>query len=117
MLERYLTELRQQTANTSARLTHLLQNRDALQQDAETYNGLIAELVGEGAENKDWQGAGPEQTGKWDDLTVRLWRNEAHSFFQSSCATRTSRLPCAYLLRVGNVLGVFWRCVMLSVHA
>ncbi|KAJ7590793.1 hypothetical protein C8J56DRAFT_824592 [Mycena floridula] len=46
-LEKYLAEFRAQTANTSALLTHLLQSKDALQQDSETYNGLIAELVGE----------------------------------------------------------------------
>ncbi|TFK43689.1 hypothetical protein BDQ12DRAFT_731680 [Crucibulum laeve] len=46
-LERYLSELKAQTANTSTLLTYVLQNRDALQQDSETYNGLIAEMVGE----------------------------------------------------------------------
>ncbi|KAF8165500.1 hypothetical protein B0H34DRAFT_689394 [Crassisporium funariophilum] len=46
-LERYLADIRQQTANTSSLLTYLLQSRDALQQDSETYNGLIAEMVGE----------------------------------------------------------------------
>ncbi|KXN89563.1 hypothetical protein AN958_05430 [Leucoagaricus sp. SymC.cos] len=47
VLERHLTDLKAQTANTSQLLTHLLQTKDALQQDSETYNGLIAELVGE----------------------------------------------------------------------
>ncbi|KAF9057990.1 hypothetical protein BJ165DRAFT_1412047 [Panaeolus papilionaceus] len=46
-LERHLAELKLQTANTSNLLTHLLQARDVLQQDSETYNGLIAEMVGE----------------------------------------------------------------------
>ena len=46
-LERHLADLRAQTANTSALLTYLLQTRESLQQDSETYNGLIAELVGE----------------------------------------------------------------------
>lgn len=46
-LERYLADIRTQTANTSNLLTYLLQSRDALQQDSETYNGLIAEMVGE----------------------------------------------------------------------
>lgn len=46
-LERYSADLRQQTANTSALLSYLLQHREALQQDSETYNGLIGELVGE----------------------------------------------------------------------
>ncbi|PPR04051.1 hypothetical protein CVT24_010626 [Panaeolus cyanescens] len=46
-LERHLAELKMQTANTSNLLTYLLQTRDVLQQDSETYNGLIAEMVGE----------------------------------------------------------------------
>ncbi|KAJ3518056.1 hypothetical protein NLJ89_g83 [Agrocybe chaxingu] len=46
-LERYLADIRTQTANTSSLLTYLLQTRDVLQQDSETYNGLIAEMVGE----------------------------------------------------------------------
>lgn len=46
-LERHLAELRTQTASASTLLTHLLQTRESLQQDNETYNGLIAELVGE----------------------------------------------------------------------
>jgi hypothetical protein len=46
-LEKHLADLRTQTASTSALLTHLLQTRESLQQDNETYNGLIAELVGE----------------------------------------------------------------------
>ncbi|TFK28884.1 hypothetical protein FA15DRAFT_664973 [Coprinopsis marcescibilis] len=49
-LERQLAELKQQTANVSALLTYLMQSRDALQQDSETYNGLIAELVSEVAQ-------------------------------------------------------------------
>ncbi|KAG6916711.1 hypothetical protein DXG01_005660 [Tephrocybe rancida] len=51
-LEKHLAELRAQTAATSALLTHLLQSREALQQDNETYNGLIAELVGEAQKMK-----------------------------------------------------------------
>lgn len=46
-LEDYLEELNEQTLAVSAVLTHLLQARDALQQDAETYNKLIGELVSE----------------------------------------------------------------------
>ncbi|KAF5364050.1 hypothetical protein D9756_000359 [Leucocoprinus leucothites] len=46
-LERHLADIKAQTANTSHLLTHFLQAKDALQQDSETYNGLIAELVGE----------------------------------------------------------------------
>ncbi len=46
-LESYLADMHAKTANTSALLTYLLQTRDALQQDSETYNKLIGELVGE----------------------------------------------------------------------
>jgi Domain of unknown function (DUF5102) len=51
-LEAYLSELRTQTQNTSALLTYLLQTKDALQQDSETYNKLIGELVGEAQKMK-----------------------------------------------------------------
>jgi hypothetical protein len=40
------------TSDTSALLSHLLQTRETLQQDSETYNGLIAELVGEAQKMK-----------------------------------------------------------------
>ncbi|KAI0750953.1 hypothetical protein C8Q80DRAFT_1154772 [Daedaleopsis nitida] len=46
-LESHLADLKAQTAKTSTLLTYLLQMRDALQQDSETYNKLIGELVGE----------------------------------------------------------------------
>jgi hypothetical protein len=46
-LETYLSEAKAQTALASARLTHLLTARDALQQDAEMFNKLIGDLVGE----------------------------------------------------------------------
>ncbi|KAI0775965.1 hypothetical protein BD413DRAFT_469246 [Trametes elegans] len=46
-LESHLAEIKAQTEKTSALLTYLLQTRDALQQDSETYNKLIGELVGE----------------------------------------------------------------------
>lgn len=46
-VERHLAEIKSQTANTSKLLAYLLQSRDALQQDSETYNGLIAEMVGQ----------------------------------------------------------------------
>lgn len=51
-LERRLTEIRAQTASTNTLLSYLLQTRDAMQQDSETYNGLIAELVGEAQKMK-----------------------------------------------------------------
>ncbi|EJD01576.1 uncharacterized protein FOMMEDRAFT_126619 [Fomitiporia mediterranea MF3/22] len=51
-LEARLTHVRSLTASTSALLTYLLQQRDALQQDSETYNKLIAELVGEAQKMK-----------------------------------------------------------------
>ncbi|KAF5393020.1 hypothetical protein D9757_001332 [Collybiopsis confluens] len=60
ILERRLQEFRSQTADTSALLTFLLQTRDALQQDSETYNGLIAELVGEAQKIK----SGKKTTGR-----------------------------------------------------
>ncbi|KAH9844086.1 uncharacterized protein C8Q71DRAFT_29473 [Rhodofomes roseus] len=44
-LERYLTDLQSHTMQVSTMLTHLLQTRDALKQDSETYNKLIGELV------------------------------------------------------------------------
>ncbi|KAF8631582.1 hypothetical protein AX15_002332 [Amanita polypyramis BW_CC] len=44
-LEQRLNDLRTQTALTSALLTHLLQTREGLQQGAEMYNRLIAELI------------------------------------------------------------------------
>ncbi|GJJ07288.1 hypothetical protein Clacol_001488 [Clathrus columnatus] len=46
-LEGHLGTLKSLTADTSALLTYLLQLRETLHQDAETYNGLIAGLVGE----------------------------------------------------------------------
>jgi hypothetical protein len=46
-VERYLSEIKAQTTMASRLLTYLLQSRDALQQDSETYNGLIAEMVGQ----------------------------------------------------------------------
>jgi len=51
-LEKQLQTIRSLTADTSALLTYLLQQRDALNQDSETYNGLIAELVGEAQKKK-----------------------------------------------------------------
>ncbi|KAG9317498.1 hypothetical protein JVU11DRAFT_1702 [Chiua virens] len=58
-LEKYLADLRQETTNTSSLLTYLLQTRDALQQDSETYNRLIAELVNEAQKTK----SGKSRTG------------------------------------------------------
>ncbi|KII94931.1 hypothetical protein PLICRDRAFT_98173 [Plicaturopsis crispa FD-325 SS-3] len=62
-LEKHLADLRAQTANTSALLTHLLQTREALQQDSETYNGLIAELIGEAQKAKTGKGRAPTKRG------------------------------------------------------
>ncbi|KIY69761.1 hypothetical protein CYLTODRAFT_420449 [Cylindrobasidium torrendii FP15055 ss-10] len=62
-LEHHLKELRVHTAQASARLTYLLQTRDALQQDSETYNGLIAELVGEATKAKSGKGRNPIRRG------------------------------------------------------
>ncbi|KAH9850734.1 hypothetical protein C2E23DRAFT_833980 [Lenzites betulinus] len=46
-VESHLADIKAQTAKASSLLTYLLQMRDALQQDSETYNKLIGELVGE----------------------------------------------------------------------
>ncbi|KAJ7490366.1 hypothetical protein B0H11DRAFT_2191593 [Mycena galericulata] len=62
-LEGYLAALRSQTATTSALLSHLLQTRESLQQDSETYNGLIAELVGEAQKIKTAKGRTPNRRG------------------------------------------------------
>lgn len=51
-LNQHLEDLRETTAQTSASLTYLLQTRDALQQDSETYNKLIGELVAEAQKTK-----------------------------------------------------------------
>ncbi|QRW01559.1 hypothetical protein RhiLY_00556 [Ceratobasidium sp. AG-Ba] len=51
-LEAHLATMRTLTSSSSALLSHLLQQREALQQDSETYNGLIAELVGEAQKMK-----------------------------------------------------------------
>lgn len=57
-LEKYLADLHLETTNTSSLLTYLLQTRDALQQDSETYNRLIAELVNEAQKTKSGKGRG-----------------------------------------------------------
>ncbi|KZT72558.1 hypothetical protein DAEQUDRAFT_743608 [Daedalea quercina L-15889] len=44
-LERHLADLQSHTMQVSTMLTHLLQTRDALKQDSDTYNKLIGELV------------------------------------------------------------------------
>lgn len=62
-LEACLSDLRTQTQNTSALLTYLLQAKDALQQDSETYNRLIAELVGEAQKMKNVGGRIPSRRG------------------------------------------------------
>ncbi|KAJ7068465.1 hypothetical protein C8F01DRAFT_1208020 [Mycena amicta] len=62
-LEGYLAALRAQTASTSTLLSHLLQTRDSLQQDSETYNKLIAELVGEAQKIKTTKGRAPNRKG------------------------------------------------------
>ncbi|KAF8592650.1 hypothetical protein K439DRAFT_1656073 [Ramaria rubella] len=51
-LEAHLNTMRTLTGETSSLLTYLLQTREALQQNSETYNGLIAELVGEAQKMK-----------------------------------------------------------------
>lgn len=62
-LEKHLSDLREHTANISALLTYLLQMRDALQQDSETYNKLIGELVGEAQKIKTGKRTGNVRRG------------------------------------------------------
>jgi hypothetical protein len=62
-LKTCLSDLRTQTQNTSALLTYLLQVKDALQQDSETYNRLIGELVGEAQKMKTVGGRAPSRRG------------------------------------------------------
>lgn len=62
-LEQHLKDFREQTAHTSALLTYLLQMRDALQQDSETYNKLIGELVGEAQKIKTGKRTGSLRRG------------------------------------------------------
>ncbi|KAH7105438.1 hypothetical protein BKA62DRAFT_689694 [Auriculariales sp. MPI-PUGE-AT-0066] len=57
-VQAHLASLRRLTADASAQLTHVLQTKDALQQDSETYNGLIGELVGEATRAKTAQQRG-----------------------------------------------------------
>ncbi|EJU06337.1 hypothetical protein DACRYDRAFT_19532 [Dacryopinax primogenitus] len=51
-VESQLADIRTVTEQANALLAHLLQSRDVLQQDSETYNRLIAELVGEAQKAK-----------------------------------------------------------------
>ncbi|KAL0067606.1 hypothetical protein AAF712_005321 [Marasmius tenuissimus] len=63
VIERHLASVKMQMAQTNALLTHLLQVRDSLQQDSETYNGLIAELIGEAQKNKAGKGRNATRRG------------------------------------------------------
>lgn len=51
-LQAHLDSLRGLTETTQELLSHLLQEREALQQDSETYNALIGELVSEAQQQK-----------------------------------------------------------------
>ncbi|EMD40912.1 hypothetical protein CERSUDRAFT_111498 [Gelatoporia subvermispora B] len=62
-LESISSELKSQTENTSSLLTYLLQMRDALQHDSETYNKLIGELVGEAQRIKTGKRTAPIRRG------------------------------------------------------
>ncbi|KAI0638333.1 hypothetical protein C8Q77DRAFT_1090611 [Trametes polyzona] len=62
-VESHLAEIKAQTARASALLTYLLQMRDALQQDSETYNKLIGELVGEAQKIKTGKRTGGSRRG------------------------------------------------------
>ncbi|KIY49409.1 hypothetical protein FISHEDRAFT_41732 [Fistulina hepatica ATCC 64428] len=61
-LEQSLADIRGEIASTNSLLTYLLQIREALQQDSETYNKLIAELVGEAQKIKTGKGSGLRRT-------------------------------------------------------
>lgn len=69
-LEHHLAELRTQTASASTLLTHLLQVRESLQQDSETYNGLIAELVGEAQKLKSGKPRGSPSVSRKGSVKV-----------------------------------------------
>ena len=62
-LNAHLADLKEQTAQTSALLTYLLQTRDAIQQDSETYNKLIVELVAEAQKAKTGKRTGSLRRG------------------------------------------------------
>lgn len=62
-LERCLADIQTETTNASSLLTYLLQTRDALQQDSETYNKLIAELVSEAQKNSVQSRTGIKRSG------------------------------------------------------
>ncbi|TFY53369.1 hypothetical protein EVG20_g10147, partial [Dentipellis fragilis] len=68
-LDAHLANIRTQTANTSQLLTYLLQTRDALQQDSETYNKLIAELVMEAQKMKTGVGKGRSVSRRGSGMT------------------------------------------------
>lgn len=62
-LNKYLADFKEHTASTSTLLTYLLQMRDALQQDSETYNKVIGELVGEAQKIKTGKRTGSLRRG------------------------------------------------------
>ncbi|KAA1466756.1 hypothetical protein DENSPDRAFT_831634 [Dentipellis sp. KUC8613] len=68
-LDAHLANIRTQTANTSQLLTYMLQTRDALQQDSETYNKLIAELVMEAQKMKTGVGKGRSVSRRGSGMT------------------------------------------------
>jgi Domain of unknown function (DUF5102) len=52
VLEAHLASVNDARSSATAYLTDLLQKRESLRQDNETYHGLIAELVGEAQKRK-----------------------------------------------------------------
>ena len=70
MLQSNLARIRALTADTSGLLAHLLQQRDALQQDSQTYNKLIGELVGEAQKIKT---GGKTRTGRGRTGSGMVW--------------------------------------------
>jgi len=61
-LEAHLATLRSLTVNASSLLTHLLQTREALQQDAETYNKMISQYISQ-AQQQQSKGGRPNKRG------------------------------------------------------
>lgn len=64
ILNAHLDTLRSLTATTSSALTHLLQQREALQQDSEAYNAVIADMIQKETQKMRMGGGGGRTSGK-----------------------------------------------------
>ncbi|KAG8946720.1 hypothetical protein FRC04_011498 [Tulasnella sp. 424] len=64
LLNAHLDTLRSLTATTSSALTHLLQQREALQQDSEAYNAVIADMIQKETQKMRMGGSGSRTSGK-----------------------------------------------------